>query len=97
MRKIDENLEMWYLVNYITNKVIREAKKANLGVAFCAQYNALRPEYIKKVLDNGLTAACWTVDDKDLLLKMLDCGVRYITTNSNLPRAAELAQAPKNQ
>ena len=95
MREIDDTLEMWYLVHYITNKVIRQAKAANLGVAFCAQYNALRPEYIKKVLDNGLTAACWTVDDKDLLLKMLDCGVRYITTNSILPSATALAQAQK--
>ncbi len=85
--QIDKNLEMWYLVEYITDKKLREAKECgNAGIAFCAQYNAPRPEMIQKVHDNGLTAACWTVDTGELLQKMMDCGVKYITTNSILPK-----------
>ena len=84
--QIDKNLEMWYLVEYITDKKLREAKECgNAGIAFCAQYNAPRPEAIQKIHDNGLTAACWTVDTGELLQKMMDCGVKYITTNSILP------------
>lgn len=85
--QIDKNLEMWYLVEYITDKKLREAKECgNVGIAFCAQYNAPRPEAIQKVHENGLTAACWTVDTGELLQKMMDCGVKYITTNSILPK-----------
>lgn len=83
---IDKTLEMWYLINYINDKRIQEAKFCgNAGIAFCAQYNAPRPEAIQKVHEAGLTAACWTVDSADLLKQMMDCGVKYITTNSILP------------
>lgn len=83
---IDKNLEMWYLIEYISDKKLKEAKECgNAGIAFCAQYNAPRPEAIQKIHDAGLTAACWTVDSADLLKKMMDCGVKYITTNSILP------------
>lgn len=84
---IDQSLEMWYLIDKISDKRIEEAKFAgfNFGIAFCAQYNAPFPELIQKVHDNGLTAACWTVDSKALLQTMLDCGVKYITSNSILP------------
>ncbi|MGN0562021.1 MAG: glycerophosphodiester phosphodiesterase family protein, partial [Candidatus Fimenecus sp.] len=83
---IDKNLEMWYLINYINDKRLQEAKSCgNAGIAFCAQYNAPRPEAIQKIHDAGLTAACWTVDSAELLKTMMDCGVKYITTNSILP------------
>ncbi len=86
LHQIDSNLEIWYLVNRITDKIIQQAKDSgNFGIAFCAQYNAPYPENIQKVHDNGLTAACWTVDTKDLLEKMMACGVKYITTNAILP------------
>ncbi|MEG2080571.1 MAG: glycerophosphodiester phosphodiesterase family protein [Oscillospiraceae bacterium] len=86
MLRIDSNLETWYLVHYITQKNIDQAIDAGKsGVAFCATYNADRPEWIKKIHSNGLCAACWTVDTPELLQKMLDADVKYITTNSILP------------
>lgn len=88
LREIDQDLEMWYLVEYITGKTIAAAKEIHAGVAFCAQYNAPRPEAIKQIHDAGLTAACWTVDSKELLEKMMDAGVHYVTTNSILPTSA---------
>lgn len=88
LRELDKNLEMWYLVEYITKKKIAAAKEIAAGVAFCAQYNAQRPEAIRKIHEAGLTAACWTVDSKELLEKMMDAGVHYVTTNSILPTAA---------
>lgn len=96
--QIDPQLEMWYLVEYITDKKLEQAKACgNAGIAFCAQYNAPRPEAIQKIHQNGLTAACWTVDNKEMLLKMMDAGVRYITTNSILPEKTVAKQSAHSE
>lgn len=90
--QIDPELEMWYLVEYITEKALKRAEETgNLGIAFNATRQENRTEWIQKVHDRGLTAACWTVDSEELLNKMLDCGVKYITTNSILPKEVENA------
>lgn len=86
LNKIDPKLEMWYLVDYITGKSIRDAKKSGCtGMDFSSAFNANRPEWIKRIHDNGLIAACWTIDDKEMLDAMLSADVKYITTNSILP------------
>lgn len=86
LNKINPKLNMWYLVDYITAKSICQAKNAGCtGMDFSSAFNACRPEWIQKVHDNGLIAACWTVDDKAMLDKMLSAGVNYITTNTILP------------
>lgn len=86
LSKIDPKLNMWYLVDYITSKSINDAKQAGCtGIDFSSAFNACRPEWIKKIHNNGLVAACWTVDDQELFEKMLDAGVKYITTNTILP------------
>lgn len=86
LNKIDPELEMWYLVNYLDTKRIQWAVEAGCkGMDFSAVFNACRPDWIKKVLDAGLVAACWTVDDADGLEAMLSAGVTVITTNSILP------------
>lgn len=86
LNKIDSTLNMWYLVDYLTDKNIREAKESGCrGMDFSSAFNACRPEYIKKVHENGLVTACWTVDDKETLTAMMDAGVEIITTNSILP------------
>lgn len=87
LNKIDKNLEMWYLVDYLGEKNIQAALDAGCkGMDFSQTFNASRPDWIKKVIDAGLTAACWTVDEKDQLEDMLSAGVTVITTNSILPR-----------
>lgn len=86
LNKINPKLNMWYLVDYITSKSINDAKKSGCtGIDFSSEFNACRPEYIKKIHDNGLIAACWTVDSKEMLCKMLEADVNYITTNTILP------------
>lgn len=87
MYNINPNLTLWHLINNISNKKIENAKKYGFGLAFCAAYNADRPEMIQKIHNAGLTAACWTVDTKELLDKMMDAGVKYITSNTILPTA----------
>lgn len=87
LNKIDKNLETWYLVDYLDSKNIQAALDAGCkGMDFSETFNASRPEWIKKVTDAGMIAACWTVDTKQQLEDMLSAGVTVITTNSILPR-----------
>ena len=81
LRSIDENLEIWHIVSFITNKIIKNAKEQNFGINFRAQTYAKYKKDIQKIHDAGLTASCWTVDTPELLNKMLASGVKYITTN----------------
>ncbi len=86
LHDIDPTLNMWYLVNYLDSKNIKDARDAGCsGMDFSAEFNACRPEWIRKVHDNGLKTACWTVDNREMLASMIDAGVEYITTNSILP------------
>lgn len=86
LHKIDPELETWYLVDYLSNKNIQQALDAGCsGMDFSSVFNAARPDWIKKVLDSGMVAACWTVDDAESLEAMLKAGVTVITTNSILP------------
>ena len=86
LHKIDPELDCWYLVDYLTDKNIKAAVDAGCtGMDFSSEFNACRPDWIKKVLDAGLVAACWTVDNAKRLEAMLSAGVTVITTNSILP------------
>ena len=82
-RNLSPNMELWLLVHRITDEKLQECIENNNGVAFEAKYG--QPEMIQKIHDNNLTAACWTVDTKEMLNKMIDNGVKYITTNAILP------------
>ena len=86
LHRIDPELETWYLVDYLNSKNIQAAVDAGCsGMDFSSVFNACRPDWIKKVLDAGMVAACWTVDDAESLEAMLRAGVTVITTNSILP------------
>ncbi len=82
-RRLSPNMETWLLVSFITDEVILECVENNNGVAFEAK--RAKPELIQKIHDNKLTAACWTVDTKEMLNDMIKNGVKYITTNTILP------------
>lgn len=82
-RRLSPNMETWYLMSKITDEKIQECIENNNGVAFEAK--RAKPEMIQKIHDNNLTAACWTVDTKEMLNNMLENGVKYITTNAILP------------
>lgn len=84
-KKLSPEMELWLLTSRITDDNIAECAEHGFGVAFNAEVNQFRTPMIQKIHDNSLTAACWTVDTKELLNKMLDCGVKYITTNNILP------------
>ena len=77
---------MWYLVNYLDSKNIKDARDAGCsGMDFSAEFNACRPEWIRTVHDNGLKTACWTVDNREMLASMIDAGVEYIDVYKRQP------------
>lgn len=84
-RLLSPNMETWLLMHSITDEKLQECIENNNGVAFEAPRNVKRPEMIQKIHDNKLTAACWTVDTKEMLNEMMKNGVKYITTNAILP------------
>lgn len=84
-RNLSPNMETWLLMHSITDEKLLECIENNNGVAFEAARGAKQPEMIKKIHDNGLLAACWTVDTKEMLNEMMKNGVKYITTNAILP------------
>lgn len=84
-KKLSPNMELWYLMGKITDDKLLECIEHGFGLAFEASRAAKAPEMIQKIHDNGLTAACWTVDTGEMLNEMLKNGVKYITTNAILP------------
>ena len=76
-------MELWYLMHTITDEKLQECIENGNGVAFEAKRG--KPEMIQKIHDNNLTAACWTVDTKEMLNNMIANGVKFITTNAILP------------
>ena len=84
-KRLSPNMELWLLMHGIKDEKLLECIENGFGVAFEAKLAIRNPEMIQKIHDNNLTAACWTVDTADLLNKMLENGVKYITTNAIIP------------
>ncbi len=84
-KRLSPNMTLWLLVHSIRDDKLQECIENGFGVAFEAKRALANPDAIQKIHDNQLTAACWTVDTPELLNKMLDCGVKYITTNAIIP------------
>lgn len=84
VRELDEKIELWYLVEEITEENINECKDNNYKLAFNHKKND--EEIIKKAIGQGLTLCAWTVDDLTVLEELYNLGVKYITTNAITPQ-----------
>ncbi len=84
VRTLDNEIELWYLKNTVTQEVIDFAKEHNTGIAF----NFGVPENYK-ILDTAkqenITLAAWTVDFPPAMDFLVMNGVNYITTNKIHP------------
>lgn len=84
VRELDEKIELWYLVEEITEENINECKENNYKLAFNHKKND--EEIIKTAISKGLTLCAWTVDDLETLKSLYNLGVKYITTNAIIPQ-----------
>ena len=84
VRELDEKIELWYLVEEITEENINECKDNNYKLAFNHKKND--EEIIKTAISKGLKLCAWTVDDLETLKSLYNLGVKYITTNAIIPQ-----------
>ena len=84
VRELDEKIELWYLVEEITEENMNECKDNNYKLAFNHKKND--EEIIKTAISKGLTLCAWTVDDLETLKRLYKLGVKYITTNAIIPQ-----------
>ncbi len=84
VRKLDGDVELWYLDSEIDESTIEFAEKNNTGIAF--KYKTVSNyKYIKTAREKGITLAAWTVDYLPFMDILMLFGVKYITTNRILP------------
>ena len=83
VRELDNNIELWYLVEEITEESIKTSKDNNYKLAFNHKKND--ELIIKEAITQGVTLCAWTVDDLISLEELYNLGVKYITTNSIIP------------
>lgn len=83
VRALDESIELWYLVEEITDESLKECKSNSFALAF----NHLKNDdtSVKKVLEAQIKVCAWTVDDIEALERLYQLGVKYFTTNSITP------------
>lgn len=81
------NVPLWYLVQELNDEAIAEALTLgeHAGIDFNANKDKLTQENVKKAIDAGLEVGCWTVDDLEMVDKMVSWGVNTITTNVIVP------------
>ena len=84
VRDLDNNIELWYLVEEITEDNIKECTDNNYKLAFNHKKN--KEKTIKNAITQGLTLCAWTVDDLSSLEVLYNLGVKYITTNTIIPQ-----------
>ena len=84
LRALDSDIELWYLMNTLSDEMLEFAKAENMGIGF----NFGIPKnytFIKKAKAEGITCASWTVDFLPVLDLLSAFGVDYITTNRIMP------------
>ncbi len=79
IRELDEKIEIWYLVEEITDVEINECVNNNFALAFNHKKN--NAETIKIANDKNIKLCAWTVDELEKIEQLYDMGVKYITTN----------------
>lgn len=86
LQKIREltDSQVYYLVQEIEDEDIELAKTLeNCGIDFNGEKEAnFENGMIQKCMDNGLAVGAWTIDDTELLDKLVDNGVTLITTDN---------------
>lgn len=84
VRELDKDIELWYLLNHITEEDISFVEEQNMGIAFNFGY-ADNYKMLKTAREKGITLAAWTVDFPPAVDFLRLFGVKYITTNKIHP------------
>ena len=81
INSIDKNIELWYLVDEITEENIAEAKALGNNVWLSANFDENTQQSIQLAIDNDIDVSYWTVNTLEDAQMLYDMGVRYIETD----------------
>lgn len=79
IRKRNKNIPLQYLTSKYDDQLINILLQNKLDIDI--NYQELNEERIRKFHDNKIIVNAWTINEKEVALKMIDWGIDYITTN----------------
>ena len=84
VKRMYKKMNVAYLTSNVKNKVIDLCLENGFdAISFNADKNGKGKA--RQVIDAGLIAQVWTVDNINTVEKFSDCGIEYFTTNSIIP------------
>lgn len=81
IHELDSKIELWYLVDEITEENTNEVKTLGDNVWLSANYEENNAESFAIAKNAGVGVSMWTVDSIDDVKSLYDMGVRYIETD----------------
>lgn len=81
IRSIDSNIELWYLIDEITEENIAQAQALGSNVWLSPNFEANTKESIQLAVDAGIGVSFWTVNTVEDAKMLYDMGIRYIETD----------------
>lgn len=79
LREIYQDAQIQYLVSSYDSEVLKTMNTYNFDLDI--DYRGLTKEIIEEVHQNGHIVNCWTVDDVENALQLVEWGIDYITSN----------------
>jgi glycerophosphoryl diester phosphodiesterase len=79
--KLNDKIELWYLVDRITEENIAEARSISDKVWLSANFDKNDRRSVQLALDSGIDVSYWTVNTIEDAKMMYDLGVRYLETD----------------
>lgn len=81
IHKLNDKIELWYLVGRVTEENIAEAKSISDKVWLSAHFDQNDRRSVRLAIDSGINASYWTVNTVENAKMMYDLGVRYLETD----------------
>lgn len=81
IHKLNDKIELWYLVDRITEENIAEARSISDKVWLSANFDKNDRRSVQLALDSGIDVSYWTVNTVEDAKMMYDLGVRYLETD----------------
>lgn len=79
--KLNDKIELWYLVDRITEENIEEARSISDKVWLSANFDKNDKRSIQLAIDRGIDVSYWTVNTLEDARMLYDMGVRYFETD----------------
>lgn len=81
IHELNSNIELWYLIDEITEEEIAKAKALGDNVWLSPDFEDNDADSIKLAVDAGVGVSFWTVNTVEEAEMLYDMGVRYIETD----------------